>query len=238
MTKELDVMNLTEEQARTLLESLRWPAGVPVCPHCKSHKAGRVEGKSARAGLYQCKDCRKQYTVTVGTIFEDSHLPLRTWMRGFHLICSSKKGISAAQVGRMLGITYKTAWYLSHRIRHVMNNGTFDTQYGMLEQINIHGRAHLFVIYPTVGAREVRCSFPPELQKRAIEGIGKYVGVSGKLRYKKRDRFPNAVDVAGIEIHPEEKELPSIFDLRGIAKGATGNLSSEKFIRNLRNASA
>lgn len=107
---------------------------------------------------------------------------------------------------------------------------------GMLEQINLHRGINVFVIYPTVSPSEVRCHFPPDLEKRAIEGLGKYVGVSGKLRYKKRDPFPNAIDVSEIEVHPDEKDLPSIFDLRGIAKGATGELNSEKFVRQLRNA--
>ncbi|TAL45149.1 MAG: hypothetical protein EPN89_12750 [Methylovulum sp.] len=107
---------------------------------------------------------------------------------------------------------------------------------GTLDQINIHQERNIFVIYPTVGPTQVRCHFPPELKGKAIEGLGKYVGVNGKLRYKQRDQFPNAINVSEIEVHPDESELPSIFDLRGIAKGATGDLSSEAFVRKIRNA--
>jgi len=115
----------SEEKARELIERLRWPDG-PVCPHCGSMKAYRLEGKGestspARKGLLKCGACRKQFTVTVGTIFEDSHIPLNKWLMSIYLICSSKKGISANQLHRMLGITYKTAWFMAHRIRFAMS---------------------------------------------------------------------------------------------------------------------
>jgi transposase-like protein len=112
-------LNLTEHQARQYLERIRWPHGV-VCPYCQTQAVGTVEGKSARAGLYQCKQCRKQFTVTVGTIFERSHIPLAKWVQAYHLLCSSKKGMSSLQLSRMLGITYKSAWHLAHRIRYAM----------------------------------------------------------------------------------------------------------------------
>lgn len=108
------------EAAREYLEALRWPTG-PACPHC-----GAVDGisplgtQSARAGLYQCNPCHGQFTVTVGTIFEKSKIPLHKWLLGFRLMASSKKGISAHQLHRTLGITYKSAWFLAHRIREAM----------------------------------------------------------------------------------------------------------------------
>jgi transposase-like protein len=104
------------------IENLRWPSG-PICPHCRSSNAYEMEGKSIRPGLKRCRDCRKQFTVTVGTIFEDSHLPLSIWVQAFHLICASKKGISSLQLQRNLGLgSYRTAWYLSHRIRLAMKS--------------------------------------------------------------------------------------------------------------------
>src|SRR3989442_7281420 len=109
-----------EVTAREMLERLRWPNG-PVCPHCTAIKFYRVNGKTKRKVL-KCATCRKQYTVTVGTIFEDSHIPLTTWFQAIQFLCSSKKGISAHQLHRMLGITYKSAWFLAHRIRHAMTN--------------------------------------------------------------------------------------------------------------------
>jgi transposase-like protein len=112
-----------EDAAREHLESLRWPNG-PVCPHCgATERNSRLHGKSHRAGLLFCGDCRTQFSVTVGTVFERSKIPLSKWILATHLICSSKKGISSHQLHRILGVTYKTAWFLSHRIRHAMTAG-------------------------------------------------------------------------------------------------------------------
>jgi transposase-like protein len=109
--------------AREFFEKQRWPDGA-VCPHCgvigESYRLKAKEGSKSpvRPGVWKCKGCRKQFTVTKGTIFEDSHIPLNTWLMTIHLLCSSKKGISAHQVHRMLGITYKSAWFMMHRIRY------------------------------------------------------------------------------------------------------------------------
>jgi transposase-like protein len=113
-----------EKTARELIEKLRWPYG-PICPHCGSQEAYRLtpnedSDNHCRKGLLKCKVCRKQFTVTVGTIFEGSHIPLHKWLMAIYLICSSKKGISANQLHRMLGITYKSAWFMGHRIRFAM----------------------------------------------------------------------------------------------------------------------
>lgn len=113
------VSSLTEEQARTLIEGIRWPHG-PVCVKCRSKDIGRIARSKGHPGLLQCRACKKQFTVTVGTIFERSHISLRKWVIAFHLMCSSKKGISAHQLHRNLGITYKCAWHMAHRIRHAM----------------------------------------------------------------------------------------------------------------------
>ncbi len=116
-----------EDKARTLLESLRWPSG-PVCPHCSATRFYTLKPKAdskspGRKGLYKCAACRKQYSVTVGTVFEASHIPLSKWLMAVFLICSSKKAMSAHQLHRMLGITYKTAWFMAHRIRYAMSEG-------------------------------------------------------------------------------------------------------------------
>jgi transposase-like protein len=108
-----------EDAARAHLESVRWPEG-PVCVHCGSKRVTRMEGKSHRAGLIHCKDCEKPFTVTLGTVMERSKIPLAKWVLGFHLMAASKKGISSHQLHRMLGITYKSAWFLSMRIREAM----------------------------------------------------------------------------------------------------------------------
>jgi transposase-like protein len=115
-----NIQNLTEDEAREYIERLRWPAG-PACPHCGSVNVYRMTAKSVRAGLLACRDCDGHFTVTVGTVMEDSHLPLATWVRAFHFIMSSKESMSAVQLQRNLGLgSYRTAWYLAHRIREAM----------------------------------------------------------------------------------------------------------------------
>ena len=108
------------EAARKHLERIRWPRG-PVCPHCGgTERQSRLTGESHRAGLLFCGECRQQYTVTVGTVFEHSKVPLHKWLAATHLMCASKKGVSSKQIERMLGVTYKTAWFMTHRIREAM----------------------------------------------------------------------------------------------------------------------
>ena len=108
-----------EEAAREKLESIRWPDGAE-CPHCGLINATKLEGKAHRKGVYQCNVCREQFTVTVGTVFERSKVPLHKWLLANHLMLASKKGISAHQLHRMLGVTYKTAWFMAHRLREAM----------------------------------------------------------------------------------------------------------------------
>lgn len=110
-----------EDAAREHLESVYWPNG-PVCPHCGgTERNTRLHGTAHRPGLLYCADCKSQFTVTVGTVFERSKVPLHKWAFANHLMCASKKGVSAKQLERMLGVTYKTAWFMAHRIREAMN---------------------------------------------------------------------------------------------------------------------
>jgi transposase-like protein len=125
------------DKARTYLEALRWPNG-PVCPHCgsvsDSHYA--LKGKAHRPGLWKCKDCREQFSVTVGTVFERSKIGLHIWLQAVQLLCSSKKGMSSHQLHRTLGVTYKTAWFMTHRIREAMTsspNGLLGSGGGTVE---------------------------------------------------------------------------------------------------------
>lgn len=109
-----------DEAARDHLETIRWPSG-PICPHCGSvEHQSRLNGVSHRPGLLFCGSCRAQYSVTVGTVFERSKVPLHKWVLATHLLCSSKKGMSAHQLHRTLDVTYKTAWFMAHRIREAM----------------------------------------------------------------------------------------------------------------------
>ena len=131
-TEEKDDLNLVtlaqkysdNDRARELLESMLWPHGA-YCPHCKADEPYKLTPKAtskspARKGLYKCRTCRKQFTVTVGTIFEDSHIPIGKWLMAIFLLCSSKKGMSALQLSRMLKLTYKSAWFMAHRLRYAM----------------------------------------------------------------------------------------------------------------------
>jgi transposase-like protein len=109
-----------EAAAIAWVEARVWPDG-PVCPHCGGvERIGKMGGKATRIGLWKCYQCRKQFTVKVGTIFEDSHVPMNLWLQAMYLLCSSKKGISSNQLSRTLGVTLKTAWFMSHRIREAM----------------------------------------------------------------------------------------------------------------------
>ncbi len=108
------------DKARIHLEQQLWPEG-PVCPHCASQHATALEGKAHRKGLYQCNSCREQFSVMVGTVFERSKIGLHKWVLATHLMAASKKGMSAKQIERMLGVTYKTAWFMMHRIREAMS---------------------------------------------------------------------------------------------------------------------
>lgn len=124
-----------EDEARQYLESIRWPDG-PVCVHCgETEKIHRLGGKAHRPGVYQCASCRKQFTVTVGTLFERSKIPLHKWLMAIYLLCSSKNGISAKQLERTLGVTYKTAWFMTYRIREAMrdSSGLLGGGGGMME---------------------------------------------------------------------------------------------------------
>jgi len=114
------------EAARTWLETELWPNG-PICPHCGvENQATALRGKSTRPGVYQCNACREQFTVTVGTLYERSKVPLNKWLAATHLMMASKKGVSALQIGRMLGLSKKTAWFLCHRIRESLRENKPD----------------------------------------------------------------------------------------------------------------
>ena len=123
----------TDEKARKFLERWLWPEG-PTCPRCKSNDKATVykmKGASIRPGLYNCRNCKRAFTATVGTIFEDSHIPLRKWLVAWFLMCSSKKGVSSLQMQRMLDLgSYRTALFMTHRIRHALK----DTSHA--EQLN------------------------------------------------------------------------------------------------------
>jgi transposase-like protein len=124
-----------EAAAFAKLEGILWPNG-PTCPKCgATDRIGTLEGVKdkkgrVRLGIKKCYHCRSQFTVRVGTVFEDSHVPLHLWFQAVYLLCSSKKGISSNQLHRTLGVTLKTAWFMSHRIREAMREGKLDVPFG------------------------------------------------------------------------------------------------------------
>src|SRR5690348_2374402 len=128
--EELNLISLSnkfnsETKARKLFEKMRWPDGKPICPHCKHDEAYKIKSRKetkckARPGLYCCSACRKTFTATVGTVLEDSHIPISTWLKAMFILCNAKKSVSALQLKRMLGVAYKTAWFMAHRLRFAM----------------------------------------------------------------------------------------------------------------------
>lgn len=117
-----ELSKLTEDQARETLERIRWPNG-PVCAHCGcTENITKFKGKKHRKGVYKCNDCGEQFTVTVNSVMEASHISIRHWLMAFSIMCSAKKGVSALQLQRQLGLgSYRSAWHLCHRIRHAMS---------------------------------------------------------------------------------------------------------------------
>lgn len=187
-----------EEAARDHLEKMRWPNG-PECPHCGGvERNSRIEAnaeKKIRPGLWFCGDCRTQFTVTVGTVFEDSKVPMHKWVYAIHLMCASKKGVSSMQLHRVLGVSYKTAWFMSHRIRTAMgeeptgqlggNGGQIEADETYIGRKRDHvvgrGTAHKHAVFTLVERSGKARSFhvanvtgetlKPILQKHVAKGV-------------------------------------------------------------------
>jgi transposase-like protein len=193
--------HLNDEQAAyEHLAKIRWPEG-PICVHCQSKKIYtlKLAGSSKRVVL-KCATCRKQFSATVGTIFERSHIPLSKWFMAFQLMSSSKKGMSAHQLHRMLDITYKSAWFLAHRIRHVMKQTPFGDKLGGIVEadetyiggksrgmghidnkipvfalVERGGRVRSFTM-PTVTATNLKRSIQEHVEKSAILMTDELIG--------------------------------------------------------------
>ena len=154
-----------EDAAFEHLEQLLWPDG-PICPHCGSTgHATKLHGEKHRRGVWKCneKECRKQFTVKVGTVFEHGRMPLRLMLQAVYLMCSSKKGVSAHQLHRTLEITYKSAWFLAHRIREAMRDGKL----GPLGGANMVVEAD----ETFVGGKAKNRAYKPEPKKHAVMAL-------------------------------------------------------------------
>jgi transposase-like protein len=217
-----------EQAAYAFVEAHLWPDG-PVCPHCGViGQAGRLQGKSNRPGLWKCYACRKPFTVKVGTIFEASHIAMRDWLTAIHMICSSKKGISANQLSRTLGITLKSAWFMGHRIREAFRpsgkpvpmggEGGFveadETYYGKKKDVPVGpGGAHKHAVMALVerGGR-VRSLYMPVARKSDVRDVVKHhVSPKAHLRTDESKLY------FGIEQY--------------VASHATVNHSKEEYVR-------
>lgn len=159
-----------KDKAREHLESIRWPNG-PVCPHCGVvDQATELKGQSTRPGVYKCKACRKPFSVTVGTVFERSKVPLNKWVLATHLLAASKKGMSAHQLHRMLGVTYKTAWFMFHRIREAMRDG--NDGYSPASDGGLGGKGETVEVDETyVGGKAKNRAFKEPRKKEAVVSL-------------------------------------------------------------------
>src|SRR6266404_9806654 len=181
MTANLQNPIFTDEtKAREWLEARVWPKG-PVCPHCGNADQDKItglKGKAHRPGLYQCAECREQFTVTVKTVFERSKIPLSKWLAALFLLTASKKGVSAHQIHRSLGISYKSSWFMMHRLREALRAGGLApmgrhrqgsrSRRNRVRQAGGRAEAHLSGLRPTIAqcghvagdARRFRAQFP------------------------------------------------------------------------------
>lgn len=196
-----------EAAAFAKLESIVWPNG-PVCPHCGG--MGRITRvKGGRIGLRRCGDCKKQFTATVKTVFESSHVKLHLWLQAAHLLCSSKKGMSSHQIHRTLGVTYKTAWFMTHRLREAMRDGSLAPLGGAGQVVEADETYQ--GVKDVVGHRTIKGK-PGLASKRAVVAL---VERGGSVRSFHVDRATKAVvtDIVKAnvsreaELHTDESKL-------------------------------
>src|SRR6266404_5642797 len=217
-----------EEAAYAFVEARVWPRG-PVCPHCGGVERNRpMGGQSTRIGAYKCYDCRNPFTVRVGTIFEDSHIALKLWLQAIFLIASSKKGISSNQLHRTLGITLKSAWHLSHRIRLAM-----DVQVGKLGEDGGIVEADEAFIGRSPVARKGR--YPGKRKQNTIfalverDGSVKSTHVTGKNFAGIKRAFKNHLDTSANLMTDEHKKFRNIG--KGYASHETVNHGAKEYAR-------
>lgn len=192
----------SEKAAKARLAAIRWTNGngevAPICPKC-----GSAEGAyTLTDGRYRCKDkdCRTSFTVTTGTVFESSHIPLHKWMLAVYLLCSSKKGISSHQLHRMMGVTYKTAWFMTHRIREAMREGSFAPPLG--------GKGKIVEIDEThIGRNPWRSKQPKERGPAHKLKVLSLVERGGKARsfYVERARMKDLLPIIHANVHRDSE---------------------------------
>jgi transposase-like protein len=217
-----------EDKAREFLEASRWPDG-PVCPHCGQLDTVKpLGGKSMGPGWYFCSDCREKFTVRVGTLYERSHIPLHKWLLATHLIVSSKKGMSSLQISRMLGITYKSAWFMTMRIREQMTPA---------KRSPIGGQGHTVESDETVigGKKKNRAYAKKEPKKQTVLTLVDRDGDSHSFHVanvKARTLRDAIVRVVDRKSHLVTDELASYEPIgREFAGHTTVNHSADEYVR-------
>lgn len=200
-----------EKAAYRFLEAQIWPDG-PVCPHCGGFdRIGKLEGESTRIGVHKCYQCRKPFTVKVGTVFESSHVKLHLWLQAAFLMCSSKKGISSNQLHRTLGVTLKTAWFMSHRLREAMRDTSTEPMGG--EGKTVEADETYF------GKRKGVKKIGPGGQHRGMMAVVGLVQRGGKVRTFHVDKA-NKASVLGIVTDNVRRETTLHTDESYYYKGA------------------
>lgn len=231
-----------ENSARELLERLRWN-GQPACPRCGGADPYKLTPKAsgknpARQGLYKCRACKKQFSSTTGTIFESSHVPLSKWLLAIHLLAASKKGMSAHQLHRMLGVTYRAAWFMAHRLRHAMaEDGTLSKLSGTVEadETYIGGRRRLG---PTNKADRARLATGrPGPKDKKLTPVMALVERGGRVRIFPIERVDGRTlqDAIRANVHLNTRmvtdDLHAYHGLdMGFAKHDTINHSAKKYV--------
>ena len=190
-----------EEAAYAWVEARVWPKG-PVCPHCGGfERISKMTGKSTRIGTYKCYQCRKPFTVKVGTIFESSHVALRLWLQAIFLIASSKKGISANQLHRTLGVTLKTAWFMGHRIREAMKDGSVTPLGGLGMDVEADetyfGDKHIVT-------KRTRRGKSGLSSKRSVVALVERGGAARTFHVARADQ-ETVVDIVNKNVHPKSR---------------------------------
>lgn len=243
-----------EDKAREYLEAMRWPDGA-VCPHCgvigEAYKIVRKEKTSeeieamrlakkrvrkTQKGIWKCSPCQKQFTVTVKTIFEDSHIPLHKWLLAIHLLCSSKKGMSAHQLMRNLGIRqYKSAWFMAHRIRYAMTGELPEKMTGIVEadETYVGGKFRKHQAHVTPQGKRAQDRPGPFSNKQAVFSV---VQRGGKVhsRHIERVTADNLKAVLNDVVRQDAHLMTDTGALKGIGKERKHSLvnhSADEYVR-------
>ncbi len=217
MTSVLSAKHFHDEAAAyEFLEARVWPNG-PVCPHCGGvERISKMEGKSTRIGSYKCYQCRSKFTVKVGTVFESSHVALHIWLQAVALLTSSKKGISSNQLHRTLGVSLKTAWFMSHRIREAMRDGKLAPMGGNGGIVEMdetyHGKSPPRATSPPVGVRTTKSGRSGPSNKRAIVSLVVRGGSVRSFHIEHADKSTINVIIGGniareTRLHTDESRL-------------------------------